>query len=61
MKNIKEILTIAYGLVGMIVFFAFLYYGGNAIISVIGLYYKYVLFVGLPLIAIYWVVSKLKK
>jgi hypothetical protein len=61
MKNIKEALTIAYGLIGMIVFFAILFYGGNTIISFIGLYYKYLFFVGLPLIAVFWVISKLKK
>lgn len=61
MKNIKEFLTIAYGVVGMIVFFTVLFYGGNTIISFIGLYYKYIFFVGIPLVIIYWVISELKK
>lgn len=61
MKTIKEFLTIAYGIIGMIVFFAVLFYGGNTIISFIGLYYKYIFLVGLPVVVIFWVVSKLKR
>jgi len=61
MKTVKEFLNIAYGVIGMIVFFAVLFYGGNTIISFVGLYYKYVFFVGIPLVIVFWVISKLKK
>lgn len=61
MKNVKEVLTIAYGIIGMFVFFTVLFFGGNAIISFIGLYYRYLFFIGLPLIAVFWLILKLKK
>ncbi len=60
-SKIKEILQIAYGLGGMVVFFGFLFYGGNKIIFLVGLYYKYLFFVGLPIVAVYWLIAKLKK
>ena len=61
MKKLKEVLTIVYGLVGMVVFFAVLFYGGNKLIYVIGIYYKYVFFVGIPLVLLSIVLSKIKK
>ncbi len=60
MEKVKEILTIIYGIAGMIVFFAVLFYGGNTIISIISLYYKYVFFIAIPLILLYVIISKIK-
>ena len=60
MEKIKEVLTIVYGLIGMVVFFAVLFYGGNKIISIITLYYQYVLFVGIPLVVLSVVISQIK-
>ncbi len=58
--QIKDIAQTIYGLVGMIVFFAVLFYGGNTIIRVVGLYFKYVFFIGLPIVAAYWLFLKVK-
>lgn len=58
--QIKDIAQTIYGLAGMVVFFAILFYGSGTIIKMISLYYKYLFFIGIPIAAVYWLILKLK-